>query len=151
LKSNPWLLELTWWLLTAVIAAIILLPIHLAGISFHFWQYNLFFILISFTFGRFLFFFHLHPLYKSKIFKITMIFLVPVLFFPMVEGLHSFIEFNDREGIQTLLSHLSNRRQNQFRWFIQQEYLILAIAAFVSSFLMIIKMIRALWKQYYRE
>ena len=151
MKNNPWLLELTWWVLTAVIVTIILLPIRLAGIPFHFWQYNLFFIIVSVTFGRFLFFFHLHPLYKSKIFKISMIFLVPVLFFPMVEGLHSFIEFNDREGIQTLLTHLSNQRQNQFRWFIQREYLILAIAAFVSSFLMIIKMIRALWKQYYRE
>lgn len=134
--------------MTAVAAAIILTPIFSYGVQFQFYSYNLVFALSGLTLLRYLLDIESHPLAHSKLFKVLIIFAVPILFFPVIEGLHDFIEYSDREGLQTGMSHLSFSQQNWLSQYIRSEYLLLGIATMVGILLMIVKMIRSLWRQY---
>ncbi len=145
--NRSWTIELLWWLVTIVVTLLILLPIFNADIPFPWMYYNAGFIIGAITLIRYIFFFHLHPLAQSKLFKVFLIFLVPLIFFAIIEGLHSFIEFNDREGLQSLLWHLSVQEQSWFMKYIRIEYLLVGITCFIGGFVLIVKMIRSTLSQ----
>lgn len=147
--SKKWLLEFLFILATAVVCILVILPIHLSGVAFEeFMYYNILFVAIGLSWLRLIIRLDLHPLAHSRIFKLILIIAAPMLFFPTLEGLHSFIEFNDREGIQSLLEHLEISNQNQLINYIRIEYLLFGLMSFLGSFLIILKMIRSLWRQY---
>lgn len=145
--ERKWLLEAIWWFATVLFAILIVLPIWMTGVQFEFYIYNFIYALSALTLLRYLTSFEHHPWSNSKLFKIILIFLVPILFFPVLEGLHSFIEYNDREGLQSAMMHLSTTKQNWMIKYIRVEYLTLGIATMVGILAMIIKMVRSLWRQ----
>ena len=124
-----------------------MLPIIESGIIFPWFWYNAIFIFAAITLIRYIFQFNNHPLARSKIFKILLIFAIPILFFPIIEGLHSFVEFLDREGLPSLMSHLTYKKQGFYSSYIRVEYLIAGVTCFVGAFALIVKMIRSLWRQ----
>ncbi len=146
-KSKQWYLEITWWVISTVIAVIVILPIWSAGVTFRFYIYNIIFVMAGVNLLRYLLFFEHHPYSKSKSFKIAIIFCVPILFFPVLEGLHDFIEYNDHEGLQTGMDHLNHKHKNFLIRYIRIEYLLLGISTMAGLLLLIIKMIRSLWRQ----
>jgi len=145
--SKKCLIELVWWLATLVIAALILLPIVEADIEFPWLIYNAVYIIAGMTLVRYIFSLHHHPLARSRVFKTTMIFLVPLLFFPILEGIHDFLEYCDQEGLQNLMPHLSPSSQTKYMSYIKTEYVLAAVTCFIGVFAMIVKMIRSLWRQ----
>ncbi len=148
IRSKKWIIELIGWGLSLILSFLILLPIYQAEIEFEWIKYNFFFLLASLTFVRYIFSFQYHPLGDSKIFKILLIFSAPLLFFPILEGLHSFLEFNDRIGLQSILGHMSIERQQWFIQYIRTEFILAGVTCFLGIFAVIIKMIRSLWRQY---
>ena len=147
-QSKFWLIELLSLLGSVVIALLVVLPIYEAQIPFSFYFFNLLFVVVGLTMMRYIFFLNIHPLRRSRIFKVLMIFSVPFLFFPLLEGLHSFIQFYDTEGIQSILTHLPYKEQGRYVKYIRIEYLFFGVVAMSGSFLVIVKMIRSLWRQY---
>jgi len=145
--SKKWTLELIWWAIAAVIAIIILLPIYLSKIEFPWLLYNAIYIIVAIILIRYILTLEHHPLARSKAFKIIMILIVPLLFFPILEGLHSFLEYSDQEGLQSIMGHLPYKRQQWFLKYIRLEYVLSGTACFIGVFAMIIKMIRSLWRQ----
>lgn len=149
MQLKKWTLEILFLISTVLICLIILLPIFLLHIPFsEFLIYNILFICFGITWLRLIIRLDLHPLAHSKLFKIILICTIPFLFFPFLEGLHSFIEFNDREGIQVLLVHLGIPSQNRMMQYIRIEYLAFGMMAMLGNFFIIIKMIRSIWRQY---
>lgn len=145
--SKKWLIEVVWWIVTAIISLIIVLPIILAQIQFEWLWFNVIYIFASITLTRYIFTLHYHPFSHSKVFKILVILVIPLLFFPILEGLHSFLEFCDQVGIRTILQHLSMERQSWLSKYIRIEYVFAGITCFIGIFAIIIKMIRSLWRQ----
>ena len=145
--GRRWLLEVLYLLGTGIVALLVMLPIIESGIDFPWLIYNSVFLVGALTLVRYIFYFDRHPLARSKVFKILMICSIPILFFPIIEGLHSFIEFNDREGIASLLGHLNYSKQDSYSRYIRVEYLLAGVTCFIGSFALIIKMIRSLWRQ----
>ena len=146
-QLSKWGLEVISISISIVISALVVLPIWSAGIKSDWMIYNLVFLFVAMTIVRYLFFFEYHPFGASKIFKISLICLVPVFIFPIIEGIHSFTEFHDREGLQSLMSHLSPERQTFFTTYMKTEYLLAGMTCFLGVFALIIKMIRSLWRQ----
>ncbi len=146
--DKHWTAEILWWIITLLMASLVLLPFAISEVDFPFIHFNILYIILGITFSRYLLFFNSHPLAYSKIFKIVLIFLVPLCFFPLLEGIHSFLEFNDREGLQSVLTHLPFKKQVWLLRYIRSEYLFFSFMSFLGSFLLIIKMVRAFWKQY---
>ncbi len=145
--SKKWSLEFIWWMVTFVITALVVLPIIQADIDFPWFSYNIIYLIGAVTLLRYIFSLHHHPLSESKPFKIIMILIVPLLFFPILEGLHSFLEYNDQEGLQTLVTHLSIEKQQWMMKYMRIEYVLAGTTCFVGVFAMIVKMIRSLWRQ----
>lgn len=146
--TKKWLIEGVSWLLTVILTTVVLLPVYQAGIVFDWWHYNILYLIGAFTLLRYLFFFRYHPLEKSRVFKVLAIFAVPLLFFPILEGLHSFLEYSDRVGLQSFMSHLTIQKQNWFEQYIRTEYILSGVTCMIGAFALIIKMIRSLWRQY---
>lgn len=146
--KSKWQLVGIWWLTASIIAVLIVLPIVIANIPFDWLYYNIAYIVGSITIIRILFGLKYHPLAQSRIFKTVLILMAPILFFPILEGIHSFLEFNDREGLQSIMAHLSIESQNWFMHYIRIEYIFFAMSCMVGVFALIVKMIRSLWRQY---
>ena len=147
IQSKKWAVEVIWWVVTFVITALIMLPIIQANIEFPWLNYNVIYLIAGITLVIYIFTLRHHPLAWSKPFKTAMILIVPILFFPILEGLHSFLEYCDQEGLQNILTHLPADRQNWFMKYIRIEYVIAGVTCFMGAFAMIIKMIRSLWRQ----
>jgi len=114
------LFEFICWIATIVVVALIILPIINGDVDYdRFLGYNLIFGFGAFTLLRYLLAFELHPLSNSKIFKVLFIFSVPILFFPILEGIHDFLEFSDREGLESLMSHLHVSKQSSLSKYIR--------------------------------
>jgi len=146
-SSKKWTIEIAWWLAAFVIAALILLPITQADIEYPWLVYNAVYIIGAITLVRYIFTLHHHPLAHSRVFKTIMIFLVPLLFFPTLEGVHDFLEYCDQEGLQKLMPHLKPETQTWYMSYIKTEYVLAAVTCFIGVFALIIKMIRSLWRQ----
>lgn len=140
-------IELMSWLATIVIAFLVVLPIINNGIHFPFLSYNVLYIIVGLTITRYVLFWSWIPFRDSKVAKILLMFMVPLIFFPLLEGIHSFVEFNDQEGIQSILNHLSLSKFNFFVSYIRLEYLLFGMLSFLGSFLLGLKMLRSLWRQ----
>jgi len=147
ITSKKWTIELVWWLATAVIAALIILPILQAGIEYPWLIYNIIYIIGALTVVRWMFTLHHHPLARSKPFKIIVILVMPILFFPTLEGIHDFLEYCDQEGLQQIMPHLAPESQTKYMAYIRIEYVFFAVTCFLGVFALIIKMIRSLWRQ----
>ena len=147
-QSKYWLIELFAFLASATVAVLVVLPIYSAAIPFDFMEFNLLFVIVGLTFSRYIFYLNIHPLRRSRIFKVLIIFSVPFLFFPLLEGMHSFLQFNDTEGLQSILTHLPYKQQSGYMRYIRLEYLFFGVVALAGSFFVIVKMIRSLWRQY---
>lgn len=146
--EKHWTAELLWWIITVITSILVLWPLSVYEVPFPFMWYNLLYIIVGLTWCRYLVFFDSHPLAFSRIFKVVLIFLVPIIYFPLLEGIHSFLEFNDREGLQSILTHLPLKKQTWLIRYIRTEYLFFSFMSFLGSLLLIIKMIKAFWRQY---
>jgi len=145
--SKKWTIEVIWWLVTAVITILVILPILNAGIDYPWLWYNVAYIVGAVTMVRYIFTLHHHPLARSKVFKTAMILLIPLIFFPTLEGIHDFLEYCDQEGLQTIMPHLEQSQQQWYMSYIRTEYVLFAVTCFIGVFAMIIKNIRSLWRQ----
>ena len=141
-------IELAFILLSVIIAGLIVLPIINAGIKFDLLVYNFIYVMVALTFIRWLVRWDLHPLSDSKVGKVLIIFMTPILFFPLLEGIHSFIEFKDQAGLESIMTHLSHKKQQWYSAYMRNEYLFFAVGSFITSILLIFKMLRSIWRQY---
>ncbi len=145
---NKWAVEILFIFFTATLAFLVVLPIINNSIDFPFFTYNVIYAFVGLTVLRYLVLWEWHPMANNRWFKIGIIFIVPLVFFPLMEGIHSFVEFNDQVGIQSILSHLSYEEAQFYRGYIRSEYLFFGIASFLGALCMILKMMRSLWRQY---
>ena len=147
-STKRWLLEITWIMFALFGALVVVFPIYRDKIQFEWINFNFIYVVVAILLVKHLFFFRHHPLQDSRIFKVLLICLAPFCFFPVLEGIHSFLEFNDREGLQSIMQHLSVKKQNGMMKYIRFEYLLSSVICLIGIFAMIVKMIRSLWRQY---
>lgn len=149
--TGEWKIEVLAWLITLVIAALVVAPILVNDIAFPFTLYNVLFVIIGLTWARYILFWHLHPMAGSKRLKTGLIFLIPLIVFPVIEGFHTFVEYLDQIGLQTLMGDVSASTSRFLMKYIKMEYLVFAVMTFAGGFLLIIKMLRELFRQYKEE
>lgn len=148
---NFWFIEGVWLLISLIISFLVILPIQLYGVDFPFIKMNLMFVFGFITFSRWLFLWKFTPYAWYKIFKLSLIFLmIPVIFF----GINQFYDFKiflDEIGLQELLSRYNENEQKSLSLYIRTEMIFFGTAFIISSFMIPLKMIRSIWKQYNRN
>jgi len=140
--------ELIWWVITALIVALILLPIYLnIGDSYPFYQDNILIIVIAVTFIRYIFLLKHHWLVVSNWVKAVFIFIPIPIFFYLLGVQFDFQGLVDHEGITSILQKLNVKQQNSIGLYIKTEMSFFWAAALISNALLPIRMIISIWRK----
>ncbi len=138
--------EVMWWLFTAVLAFVVLVPVWRNAPSFPFFAENIFFIAVFVTFTRYIFLLRTTLIARQKWIKLFIIALAAILFFVMSTALIDFHNFMDEEGIQTLVTHLHVTKQSRIISYIQSEMIFFGVGAIISGIVLPLRMIISLWR-----
>lgn len=140
--------ELTWLAITAVLIALVMLPIWFAvQTEYPFYVENILIIVIAITFGRYLFFLKHHWITYSKWFKLFFVFFPIPIFFYLTDNFYDFQRFFDEVGIRSIMDDLSSTDQNKMSIYIKTEMTLFWAAAFISNLLLPFKMTRSIYRK----
>jgi len=140
--------EIIWWVITAVIVALIILPIYLnIGDAYPFYRDNILIIIIAVTFIRYIFLLQHHWLTFSNYIKAVFIFIpIPILFF-LLGAQFDFQELVDNAGIHSIMNDLSIKKQNSLGLYIKTEVSFFWAAALISNAFLPFRMIISIWRK----
>jgi len=142
------LFELVWWLITAVLIILVLLPIYSSiGLEYPFYQDNILVLIIAVTLARYIFFLKHHWISYSNKIKVVFIFIPIGIFLYLLDTVYDFQSFMDEEGLKSIMSNLDNKRQIQLSSYIKTEMILFWVVAFLSNILMPFRMLISIWKK----
>ena len=146
MKSKA-ILELVWWVATAVLVLLFMLPIiNFIGDKYLFYTPNIFLIVMFITFTRYIFLLKHTLISQSKAFKLILIFLPIPLFLYAIDSLFDFQDFIDQGGHIQMLSHLLPDTAMDISKYIQYQFIFFGTGAIMVIFLMPIRMIISIWR-----
>jgi len=141
-------LEVIWWIVTAVVTCLILLPIYSKiGTAYPFYYQNILIIIIAITFCRYIFLLKHHWVSNQKWIKILFIFIPVPIFFFLIGAFYDFQAFSDERGINSIMDVLSNAEQTQLSKYIRSEMILFWATAFIANAYMPIRMIKSLYRE----
>jgi len=148
IRENKWWSELIWWLVTAIVASLILYPVYYYKIEYPFYVQNLIFIFGFFIFFRWVILWHLTPYARWQWLKLVIIFtLIPMLYFLSYE-FTDFKNYIDDVGLQELVTNLNEVDQTSMASYIRTEMVFFSSCALICGFLVPFKLIWNIWKQH---
>jgi len=137
-----------WIIFTIIFIAVILWQIYSNQVDFKFYFNNIFFIIVSIVFVRYIFLLK-HTFIENKI--IIKLILMPVAIFVAIYSymaLNDFIDFYQEYGIYAYLQHLPLKKQYSLGDYIFGEYIFFGVLAVISSILLPIRLLISVWRVY---
>jgi len=140
--------EILWWIITAIIVVLILLPIYLSvGDDFPFYRDNMLMIIIGVTFMRYIFLLKHHWLTLSNYIKAVFIVIpIPVFFF-LIGAFYDYQSYYDDGNFAALLENLHVEKQKSVLLYIRTEMIFFWVFAFVSNFILPFRMLMSIWRK----
>lgn len=139
-------LELLWWLITALITALVVFPIYFNIADYPFYVMNIVFIVTFITISRYLFLLPYTFLARIEWLKITIVFLCIPLIFYLVQALNGFQTFLDEEGVGKLVGDMPTERQLQWTDYIRSELLLFGVGSVIASVLLPFRLLLSVWR-----
>ncbi len=137
-----------WWMVTAIVLVIVLLPIQSAiGEDYFFYRQNILIIILAITLIRYIFLLKHHWISSSKWFKALFIFAPIPIFFFLIGAFSEFQAFSDEKGINTILTKLPYKKQQALATFIRSEIVLFWSAAFLANLFMPFRMLISIWRE----
>ena len=144
------LIEVIWWLITAIFVYVILLPVPGAFSGFSFLFHSIFFIVAFITLVRYIFLLHLTPIKNYKPAKVVLIFLSVPFVFMLVQFLNNFFIYVDEHGYEALVNHVNlntSKDVQRTARYIQTIIVFFGTASVIAAILLPIRMVVSLYKQ----
>jgi hypothetical protein len=139
-------LEIMWWILTALTAAAVLLPIWYWAPDFPFFAVNVMFIVAFITLSRYIFLLrHTWLAGKDRI-KIVLLFLCIPLVFTLVQELNRFQTYLDENGPEALVGPLSFEMTQSMIGYVRGEMVLFAVGSIVAGVLFPLRMVVSVWR-----
>jgi len=146
--SRQLILEICWWAFTAVLLALVLLPIKNQVPQFPFFAYNALAIIVAITMTRYLFSLHINWMRRRYYIQGALAFLmIPTLFF-IGQGLNEYITYLDNNGPDALIRHLPLATGQQMKSYLNTEYYFFGVWAIIAGGLFPFRMIYHIWKNF---
>ncbi len=140
------LLEVIWWIITAIISYLIIAPIQKMTDLYPFFWMNLLFIVTFITLFRYLFFLRYSFIARRQLLKITIIFLSIPFIFHLISNLNYFITYIDEKSFDGFLGHLDSDARSKMQIYIRSEMLLFGVGSVVAAVLFPFKMIASIWR-----
>ena len=139
-------LELIWWVVTAIIALIVLYPIISKITDYPFLFTNLLFIIAFITITRYIFLLkHTFLAYQQRLKVIIALLCIPFLFF-LVQEITNFQTFLDEQGIEALVGNLSYANREEMGSYIRNEILLFGVGSAICTVLFFFRLIISVWR-----
>ncbi len=140
--------ELLWWVITAVVTTLILLPIYLnIGEAYPFYRDNIILIVIAITWTRYIFFMKHHWLTFSNYVKAFFMVLSIPTFLYIMGAFYDFQSFYDDGLFDGVLSILPYDKQSNMLLYIRTEMIFFLAFAFICNFMLPFRMLMSIWRK----
>jgi len=140
------LLELTWWVITAVVVWAVLSPINKAMYVWPFQTTNILFIVAMVTFARHIFLLQHTFLAENQIVKIVMLLLMFPATFLLVDGVSAFMVYIENNTWEPLTGHLPAAEKMATETYIWNEMLFFGIGSVLSAPIFAGRMMLSIWR-----
>lgn len=145
--NKKYQLEILWWLITAVILVLVMMPIwSIAGTNTPFHISNIIAIVVFVSFFRLLFVLRHTLISHHSIGKVLIVILCIPLFVYMMDSLNSFQTFIDERGFQELIPGRDDNKSFEVAKYMRYEYVFFVVAAMISAALVPFRMIISEWR-----
>lgn len=140
--------EITWWLFTFVLAALIILPVYTKIPQFEFFVPNFVYILVAITLTRYMFFLKISWLRDHLLVQGALsIALIPLIFW-MVQAFNGFIIEFDEQGPDFLVKNLPKDIAEIMNTYLHAEYRFFGIWAIMVALMTPFRMLYNVWTRY---
>jgi len=128
-----------------------MLPMYLSiGKDYPFYLDNILTITLAITFIRYIFLLQHHWIAYSKWIKAVFIFIpIPILFF-LLGFFYDFQSFYDERGIESVMTHISLKKQTQLSLYIRTQLILFWAAAFITNLILPFRMILSIWRNLHK-
>jgi len=140
------LLELIWWIVTALVVAAVLYPILTNLTSYPFLITNITFIIVFITMTRYVFLLQHTFLARMEVVKVIIVLISVPIIFLLIEGLSNFQNYLDEEGLDKFLPLMNLEKQQGIINYIRSEMLFFGAGAIIVAILFPFRMILSVWR-----
>ena len=142
------LLELVWWIATAIITIGVLYPIWQSTVNYPFWTTNIIAIIAAITITRYIFLTDFTFLAKWKYFKVALVSITLPIVFLLIQNLSDFQAYLDEEGLDHVLKNLNSADRASMFSYIRSQMLFFGTASIIAGIVMPIKLTKSVWKNF---
>lgn len=140
-------LELIWWLLTALIAWLVLRPIFKAMYVWPFEVWNIIFVVTLVTLTRYVFLLQHTFVAKRQVLKIVLLLLMFPFTFVLIDQLNEFLNYIDERTWEPLVGHLPTAQQPAIQEYIWREMLFFGVGSIIAAPVFAGRMMLSIWRQ----
>ena len=139
------ILELIWWVVTAIVAAAVLIPILNSLDGYPFLTSNIVFIVVFITMTRYVFLLKHTILAKAELVKVGIVLVSIPFIFLLIEGLSNFQNYLDEEGLDKFMPLLNLDKQQDMITYIKSEMLFFGVGAIIVAIVFPVRMVISIW------
>jgi|JI6StandDraft_1071083.scaffolds.fasta_scaffold358003_2 hypothetical protein len=140
------MLELTWWVITALVVWALLTPIDKAMFVWPFRTWNIIFIITVVTLGRYIFLLEHTFLAQRQILKIVLLLLMFPATFMFINGVSDFMGFIEEKTWEPLTGHLPAVEKLRIEKYIWNEMLFFGVGSILTAPIFAIRMMLSIWR-----
>lgn len=141
-------LTLLWWLIIAVVTAIIVGPVVYRLPDYPFLWANLLFIASFILLARYIFLLRFTFLVRYRYLKVAVIFLCLWLAFLLGSEINAFQTYLDENGIEAVVGSLPRSDQLPMIKYIRAEMLLFGVGALICCILLPIRLVVSIWRRW---
>lgn len=142
-----WLAEIVFWTLSVVIAILIMKPVHdYFGTGFKYYTSNYAFIILFFTYTRYLFLLKFTPFSHNVWVKVFLVFASIPLMLWLIDDTYDFRRMLDEEGLEPLVRSASLDTRLSLAKYAKYEFVFFSTSAILTIIMVPIRMIVSIWR-----
>lgn len=146
IKKHKVLLEIIWWLATALLCLLILFPIFQKTNRYPFTLINVIFVAVFVTLFRYTFLLRYTWIARFQYVKIALVFLSIPLIFNLVNNLNYFITHLDEFSSEHYFGHLESKTRENIETYMRSEMLLFGVGSIITAIIFPFRMIISVWR-----
>jgi hypothetical protein len=139
-------LELLWWLLTFLIAVIIMAPIYFYIDDYRFWNLSILFIFAFVTITRYIFLLKTTFLAKLQVLKIALVFVVIPVIFMFIQELNRYQVILDNSEPEYIVGLLPQKTMYAMLQYTRSVMLLFGVGSIISLIVLPFRLIISVWR-----
>ena len=145
---NKIVLEILWWIFTALICLLLFLPFYIYEIDFPYFNYNIFFVIASITITRWIFQLKHSFIAHQLILKFILMFASVVILLQAYKGVNLLNLHNAEYGYYFLFEHLELNVRYRLADYVNWQFFFFGIATIAASIVLPFRLLVSIFRVY---